>query len=78
MHMPGQGVSRQIEKGYLRLTSAPDPETVRPEPVLELALARLIKLLSTREVSYLYAGDQLKVRNGKIKVRNFAAAYHLR
>ncbi|CAD7697191.1 unnamed protein product [Ostreobium quekettii] len=55
-----KGVSRQLEKSYLRLTSAPDPETVRPEPVLELALARLIKLLGNREVTYLYAGDQLK------------------
>ena len=50
-----------LEKQYLRLTSAPDPETVRPEPVLELALDRLVKLLRSGDINYFYACDQFKV-----------------
>ena len=36
------GTSYKVEKKYLRLTSAPDPSTVRPEPVLKQAI-ELIK-----------------------------------
>jgi len=35
-----QGTCATVEKKYLRLTSAPDPKTVRPEPVLKLAVDR--------------------------------------
>lgn len=35
------GTCGVVEKSYFRLTSAPDPATVRPEPVLALALADL-------------------------------------
>ena len=35
---PLQGTSTAIEKSYFRLTSAPDPSTVRPEPVIAQAL----------------------------------------
>ncbi|KAI5430966.1 hypothetical protein KIW84_035203 [Lathyrus oleraceus] len=33
-----KGTCQEIEKRYLRLTSAPDPATVRPEEILEKAL----------------------------------------
>ena len=33
-----QGYSTTVEKKYLRLTAAPDPHTVRPEPILRKAV----------------------------------------
>jgi hypothetical protein len=55
-----QGTSRQLEKSYFRLTSAPDPSTVRPEPVLRAALDRLVGLVAGGGVNYFYAQDQFK------------------
>ncbi|KAL6841305.1 hypothetical protein ACP4OV_028823 [Aristida adscensionis] len=51
-----KGTCQEIEKRYLRLTSAPDPSTVRPEDVLEKALA----MVETSQKNYLYKCDQLK------------------
>ena len=59
-----QGTSQAIEKSYFRLTSAPDPSTVRPEPVLARALQRLVGLVQAKQVSYLYMLDQFKVGAG--------------
>ena len=35
------GTCQDIEMSYVRITSHPDPSTVRPEPVLRLALAKV-------------------------------------
>ncbi|KAF0927527.1 hypothetical protein E2562_034167 [Oryza meyeriana var. granulata] len=51
-----KGTCQEIEKRYLRLTSAPDPATVRPEDVLEKAL----HMVETSQKNYLYKCDQLK------------------
>ncbi|XP_047268776.1 SAC3 family protein A isoform X2 [Capsicum annuum] len=51
-----KGTCQEIEKRYLRLTSAPDPATVRPEEVLEKALS----MVQTSPKNYLYKCDQLK------------------
>ncbi|KAK2979310.1 hypothetical protein RJ640_013274 [Escallonia rubra] len=51
-----KGTCQDIEKRYLRLTSAPDPATVRPEEVLEKALL----MVQTSSKNYLYKCDQLK------------------
>ncbi|KAK3274725.1 hypothetical protein CYMTET_17108 [Cymbomonas tetramitiformis] len=51
-----KGTCEDLEKSYFRLTSAPDPSTVRPQPVLEAALERLYSL----ERNYWYDSDQLK------------------
>ncbi|KAL3521005.1 hypothetical protein ACH5RR_019154 [Cinchona calisaya] len=51
-----KGTSQEIEKRYLRLTSAPDPATVRPEETLEKALL----MVQNSEKNYLYKCDQLK------------------
>ncbi|KAK9684079.1 hypothetical protein RND81_10G184900 [Saponaria officinalis] len=51
-----KGTCQDIEKRYLRLTSAPDPSTVRPEDVLEKALV----MVQISDKSYLYKCDQLK------------------
>ncbi|KAI3965027.1 hypothetical protein MKX01_013958 [Papaver californicum] len=51
-----KGTCQEIEKRYLRLTSAPDPTTVRPEYVLEKALV----MVQNSQKNYLYKCDQLK------------------
>ncbi|KGN50492.1 SAC3 family protein A [Cucumis sativus] len=51
-----KGTCQEIEKRYLRLTSAPDPSSVRPEEVLEKAL----NMVKTSQKNYLYKCDQLK------------------
>ncbi|KAI7756091.1 hypothetical protein M8C21_006506 [Ambrosia artemisiifolia] len=51
-----KGTCQEIEKRYLRLTSAPDPATVRPEEVLEKALL----FVQDSPKNYLYKCDQLK------------------
>ncbi|KAL7584223.1 hypothetical protein Lser_V15G44309 [Lactuca serriola] len=51
-----KGTCQEIEKRYLRLTSAPDPATVRPEEVLEKALV----MVQESQKNYLYKCDQLK------------------
>ncbi|XP_047316215.1 SAC3 family protein A isoform X2 [Impatiens glandulifera] len=51
-----KGTCQEIEKRYLRLTSAPDPSSVRPEEVLEKALV----MVQTAQKNYLYKCDQLK------------------
>ncbi|AQK86526.1 Putative SAC3/GANP family protein [Zea mays] len=51
-----KGTCQEIEKRYLRLTEAPDPAKIRPEDVLEKALA----MVETSQKNYLYKCDQLK------------------
>ncbi|KAK7208451.1 SAC3/GANP/Nin1/mts3/eIF-3 p25 family-domain-containing protein [Myxozyma melibiosi] len=53
------GRCQKLEKRYLRLTSAPDPETVRPLPVLKQAL-ELLKQKWREEKNYAYICDQFK------------------
>uniref|UniRef100_A0A7S3YM12 PCI domain-containing protein n=1 Tax=Heterosigma akashiwo TaxID=2829 RepID=A0A7S3YM12_HETAK len=58
--MKVKGTCVNLEKRYFRLTSAPDPSTVRPPPVLEEAMLRLKKLWKDQEKDYEYVCDQLK------------------
>ncbi|MCO5615030.1 hypothetical protein L7F22_069318 [Adiantum nelumboides] len=51
-----KGTSQEVEKRYLRLTSAPDPNTVRPEEVLRKALT----MVQSTQKNYLYKCEQLK------------------
>ncbi|KAI7905121.1 SAC3/GANP/Nin1/mts3/eIF-3 p25 family-domain-containing protein [Cokeromyces recurvatus] len=53
------GTCRKLEKHYLRLTSAPDPATVRPLEVLEQTL-ELLKDKWKNEQNYTYICDQFK------------------
>ncbi|KAK9450205.1 SAC3/GANP/Nin1/mts3/eIF-3 p25 family-domain-containing protein [Limtongia smithiae] len=53
------GRSTQLEKKYLRLTSAPDPATVRPLSVLRETL-ELLKRKWRSEQNYAYICDQFK------------------
>ena len=58
-----QGTCQTLEKSYFRLSSAPDPSVVRPEPVLQRALQRLLHQLRDGTANYFYAADQFKVRH---------------
>jgi hypothetical protein len=73
-----RGTCERLEKSYFRLTSAPDPSTVRPEPVLRAALRRL----RSREVAgdpkkynYHYLNDQLKAIRQDLVVQRLRAAF---
>lgn len=56
---PVIGRSQNLEKNYFRLTSAPNPETVRPLPVLQKTL-ELLKRKWKQEANYTYICDQFK------------------
>lgn len=64
-----EGTSCQLEKQYLRLTSAPDRASVRPPAVLEQALQTL-KDRWLQGVSYVYASDQLKAMRQDLLIQN--------
>jgi len=53
------GTSTKLEKPYLRLTSAPDPKTVRPLATLRQTL-ELLKQKWREENNYAYICDQFK------------------
>ncbi|KAJ9110000.1 hypothetical protein QFC20_003074 [Naganishia adeliensis] len=54
-----RGTSTNIEKRYLRLTSEPDPATIRPLPILRQTLEHLKKKWRA-EHNYAYICDQFK------------------
>ena len=54
-----RGTCTELEKRFLRLTSAPDPATVRPEPVLVLSLAHVVARWKERG-DYVWTCNQLK------------------
>ena len=56
---PVVGRCQTLEKKYFRLTSAPNPDTVRPLPILQKALEFLKKKWKT-ESNYSYICDQFK------------------
>lgn len=56
---PLVGTCQTVEKSYFRLTAPPAPDVVRPQPVLEKALAH-IREKWKKEHNYTYACDQLK------------------
>eukprot|EP01119_Soliformovum_irregulare_P010379 TRINITY_DN2547_c1_g1_i1.p1 TRINITY_DN2547_c1_g1~~TRINITY_DN2547_c1_g1_i1.p1 ORF type:complete len:518 (-),score=137.84 TRINITY_DN2547_c1_g1_i1:307-1680(-) len=54
-----KGTSQQLEKQYLRLTEAPEPWTVRPEPVLKKSLEHVLKKWEAQR-DYLFVCEQIK------------------
>lgn len=57
---PIVGTCCDLEKKYLRLTSAPDPSTVRPIQVLKKSLDMVRKKWAANPDQYLYVCDQMK------------------
>lgn len=69
------GTCERLEKPYLRLTSAPDPSTVRPVRVLKKTMEMLQKKWKerTEETSqqvYLYVSEQLRSARQDLTVQN--------
>lgn len=63
------GTSTALEKRYLRLTDAPDPATVRPEPVIRKALAVFKEKWKKDEIGYSHLSDQLRAIRQDLKVQ---------
>lgn len=69
------GTCEKLEKNYLRLTSAPDPSTVRPVKVLKQTLKMLLtkweeKTRSDADSVYLYVSEQFRSMRQDLTVQN--------
>ncbi|KJE98105.1 nucleus protein [Capsaspora owczarzaki ATCC 30864] len=69
-----RGTSGELEKRYLRLTSAPDPSTVRPESVLSQSLD-MVKNAWKADNDYKYAWEQLKSIRQDLTVQNIKNSF---
>ena len=72
------GTCKNLEKRYLRLTSAPDPSLVRPEPVLSKWLDQLTKLWNKREKDWKYIEDQMRAIRQDLTVQNLRGSFTTR
>jgi hypothetical protein len=72
------GTSQTLEKRYFRLTRAPLPEEVRPQPVLERALQRLMAMITGQQEKYLYYNDQFKAMRQDLTVQGIKNAFTVR
>ncbi|KAG7708711.1 hypothetical protein KL932_003276 [Ogataea haglerorum] len=71
---PLVGTCKELEKRYLRLTSQPNPATVRPLPILKKTLQLLIdKYL--QNASYNYLCDQFKSMRQDLTVQHIKNAF---
>lgn len=71
---PVVGRSQNLEKNYLRLTSAPNPDTVRPLPILEKTLDLLKKKWKV-ENNYAYICDQFKSLRQDLTVQHIKSEF---
>jgi hypothetical protein len=71
---PLVGRCMNLEKKYFRLTSAPDPDNVRPLPVLEKTL-ELLKKKWREEQNYSYICDQFKSLRQDLTVQHIKSNF---
>ncbi|KAJ5788460.1 hypothetical protein N7457_003450 [Penicillium paradoxum] len=71
---PVIGRCQTLEKNYFRLTSAPNPDTVRPLPVLQKALD-LLKKKWKNEGNYGYICDQFKSLRQDLTVQHIRTEF---
>ncbi|KAL1884831.1 hypothetical protein Plec18167_001486 [Paecilomyces lecythidis] len=71
---PVVGRCQNLEKNYFRLTSAPNPDTVRPLPVLEKTLD-LLKKKWRKENNYGYICDQFKSLRQDLTVQHIRTEF---
>jgi len=69
------GTCQALEKPYLRLTSAPDPATVRPLPVLKKTLAMLKDRWRRGVVEYPWICDQFKSLRQDLTVQRIQSEF---
>lgn len=69
------GQCQKLEKRYLRLTAAPDPMLVRPEPVLKAWLMELTKMWVNRDKEWKYIEDQLRAIRQDLTVQNIRGPF---
>lgn len=69
------GTSESLEKPYLRLTSAPDPSSVRPERVLKKTLEMLHERWDGTEAAYIYCSEQFRSMRQDLTVQNIKNAF---
>ncbi|KAL3234952.1 hypothetical protein RNJ44_02740 [Nakaseomyces bracarensis] len=63
------GRCTKLEKSYLRLTSEPNPDLIRPHDVLEKAFNLLMEKYKKKEVNYTYLCDQFKAIRQDLRVQ---------
>ncbi|KAJ5222720.1 uncharacterized protein N7469_008960 [Penicillium citrinum] len=71
---PVIGRCQKLEKNYFRLTSAPNPDTVRPLPVLRKTLD-LLKKKWKQESNYTYICDQFKSLRQDLTVQHIRTEF---
>jgi hypothetical protein len=71
---PVVGTCQRLEKNYFRLTSAPKPEEIRPQEVLEKTLV-LLKSKWKKEGNYLYICDQFKSLRQDLTVQHIKNSF---
>ena len=70
------GTSQELEKKYLRLTSAPEPHMVRPESVLKRSLNLVIQKWKEKQ-DYHYTCNQLKAIRQDLTVSIFCELFQI-
>ena len=64
------GTCTKMDKRYLRLTAAPDPSLVRPEPVLRNWVDELARMWKSKEKEWKYVEDQMRAIRQDLTVQN--------
>jgi len=70
-----KGVCQVVEKSFFRLTSAPDPNEVRPLNILQRAFREVIRKWERGEVEYEYVWSQLKAIRMDLRVQRIKNSF---